>query len=93
MGLLSISQELHPFDMANGRHNMKVISSAFFSLANVWLANPIKIWRVEARVGIVVNVGYVSHDQMPWIVINGLIGVPEVSYIFDFIFNSQLLQV
>ena len=93
MGLLSIPQELHPFDTANARHNMKVISSASLSLANVWLANPIKIRREEARVGIVVNVGYVSHNQMAWIVINGLIGVPEVPYIFDFIFDSQLLQV
>ena len=47
------------------------MSSASFSLVNVWLANPIKIRREETRVGSGVNTGYVSHDQMVSNVING----------------------
>ena len=65
-----ITQELRTFNTANTHHNMKIMSSASFSLANVWLDNPIKIWREEARVGNGVNIGYVSHNQMAWNVIN-----------------------
>ena len=66
-----IPLELRTFDTANARHNVKIISSVSFSLANVWLANPIKIRMEKARVGNGVNVGYVSLDQMAWNVING----------------------
>ena len=65
-----ITQELRTFNTANICHNMKIMSLASFSLANVWLDNPIKIWREEARVGNGVNIGYVSHNQMAWNVIN-----------------------
>ena len=50
---------------------MKIMSSASFSLGSVWLANPIKIRREEARVGSEVNIGSVSDDQMAWNVVNG----------------------
>ena len=64
--LVFIPQELRTLDTANARHNMKIMSSASFSLAN-----PIKIRREEARVGSGVNVGYISHDKMVWNLING----------------------
>ena len=66
-----IPQELRNFDTANTRHNMKIMSSASFILVNVWLVNPIRIRREEARVANGVNIGYVSHDQMAWNLING----------------------
>ena len=65
------SQESHTSKTANSRHKMKTISSAFFSLDSVWLANLIKTRRGEVRVGNVVNVGYVSDDQMAWNVVKG----------------------
>ena len=40
-----IPQELRTFNTANTRNNMKIMSLASSSLANVWLANPIKIGR------------------------------------------------
>ena len=53
------------------------MSSASFSLACVWSANPIKIGREEAIVESGFNNGYVSVDQMAWNVVMGLIEVSE----------------
>ena len=47
------------------------MSSASFSLASGWLANPIQIRREEARVGSGVNIVHLSDDQMAWNVVNG----------------------
>ena len=47
------------------------MSSASFSLAGVWSANPIKIRREEAIIESGVNNGYVSDDQIAWNVVNG----------------------
>ena len=66
-----IPKESRTFKTANTGLNMKIMSLASFRLANVWLANPIKIRREEARVGSGVNTGYVSDDQIAWNVING----------------------
>ena len=66
-----IPQELRTLNTANTSRNMKITSLVSFSLANVWLANPIKIQRVEARVGSVVSIGYVSDEQMASNMING----------------------
>ena len=49
----------------------EIMSSASFSLTSVWLVNPIKIRREEARVRSGVNIEYVSDDQMASDVING----------------------
>ena len=59
-----IPQEFYTLNKANPRQNMKIMSSAFFSLASVWFPNPIKIWREEARVGSGVNIEYVSDYQI-----------------------------
>ena len=66
-----IFQESHTFDTANPRHNMKTIFSASFSLAIVWLVNPIKTRREVARVESGVNIGHVLDEKMAWNVVNG----------------------
>ena len=87
------SQESHILNTANPRRNMKIMSSASFSLASVWLANPIKIWRgrQELGVGLMLDMS----QMIKWLEIweMGLIGVSETQYIFDFTFDSQLQQV
>ena len=67
-----IPQEIRTsFNTANPCHNMKIISSAFLGLANVWLFNPIKIWGEEEKMGDGVNTGYVPYAQLDWNVVNG----------------------
>ena len=66
-----VPQESHSLNTANPRQNKKTMSSASFSLASVWLANPINIQREEMRVGSGVNNGSLSDDQMAWNVVNG----------------------
>ena len=52
-----IPQESHSLHTANPRHNMKIMSSASFSLACL-IGQPHK--NSEANVGSRVNIGYVS---------------------------------
>ena len=65
-----IYQESYTFNTANPRHNIKIMFSASFSLASVWLVNPIKICWGETRVGSGVNIGYVSVEKMARNVVN-----------------------
>ena len=44
-----VSQESLSLNTANPRQNKKIMSSASFSLASVWLANPINIQREEVK--------------------------------------------
>ena len=59
-----IPQEFYTLNKAKPRHNMKIISSAFFNLASVWFSKLIKIWREDGRVGSGVNIEYVSDYQI-----------------------------